>query len=314
MSKEEKLADAIDIVRALQLPRAQQNERTALCLLALLNLTPEKQWRQAENPLIGITPIMEWSALHYDAQYAPNTRETFRRQSMHQFMQAAVAIINPDKPGRPVNSPATVYQIEPSLLDLLKEYRTPEWDNRLGKYLGGRGSLIERYKRQREFQLIQVVVEDGQEIRLTPGKHNELAKMVLEQFAPRFTPGANVVYVGDTGKKWAYFDEAFQDKLGIEASSHGKIPDVVLHMEEEEWLILIEIVTSHGPMDPKRHRELAELFASTQMGIIYVTAFPTRSAFSKYVADIAWETEVWIADSPDHLVHFDGERFLGPYE
>lgn len=77
---------ALRILGELGLPRAQQNERSALCLLALLNLVPEQKWKQAGNPLIGITPIMDWAKAHYGADYAPNTREIFRRQTMHQFL------------------------------------------------------------------------------------------------------------------------------------------------------------------------------------------------------------------------------------
>jgi hypothetical protein len=35
---------------------------------------------------------------------------------------------------------------------------------------------------------------------------------------------------------------------------------------------------------------------------------------SRYLGEIAWETEVWVADAPSHLIHFNGERFLGPYD
>ena len=99
------ISDAINILAALGMPRAQQNERSALCLLALLNLTPDKKWRESEKPLLGITPVMDWARQYYKKDYAPNTRETVRRQTMHQFVDAGIALYNPDKPDRPVNSP-----------------------------------------------------------------------------------------------------------------------------------------------------------------------------------------------------------------
>jgi hypothetical protein len=104
-NKNDYIEAAQQIIVSLGLPRAQQNERSALCLLALLNLMPGKVWADAENPLIGITPIMDWAREHYDKEYAPNTRETIRRQTMHQFCDAGVTLYNPDKPNRPVNSP-----------------------------------------------------------------------------------------------------------------------------------------------------------------------------------------------------------------
>ena len=120
------LKAAQQIIVALGLPRAQQNERSALCLLALLNLPPGKPWTEASAPLIGITPIMDWAREHYGKDYAPNTRETVRRQTMHQFVDAGIALYNPDKPNRPINSPQTVYQIEPATLSLVRSFGTPE--------------------------------------------------------------------------------------------------------------------------------------------------------------------------------------------
>ena len=150
-------------------------------------------------------------------------------------------------------------------------------------------------------------------IHLRPGEHSELIKGVIEEFARRFVPGGTLVYVGDTGEKWTYFDEETLAKLGIVVDSHGKMPDVVLYHRDREWLVLVECVTSHGPVDGKRHGELAELFATSTAGLVYVTAFPSRSVMARYVSAIAWETDVWCADAPSHLIHFDGERFLGPY-
>ena len=92
------------------------------------------------------------------------------------------------------------------------------------------------------------------------------------------------------------------------------MPDVVLDYPEREWLVLVESVTSHGPVDGKRHEELARLFAKSKAGLVYVTAFPSRVIMARYLGKIAWETEVWCADAPSHLIHFNGERFLGPYQ
>lgn len=279
---------AQQIIVSLGLPRAQQNERSALCLLALLNLTPGKAWADAENPLVGITPIMDWAREHYGKEYAPNTRETFRRQSMHQFCDAGVALYNPDKPDRPVNSPKAVYQIEPAALARCNLNR----DTVLLALLG---------------------VAGNQRFTLGPGEHSELIRAIIEDFAPRFAPGSVLVYAGDTGDKWGYFDAALLAGLGVDVDSHGKMPDVVLHFVEKNWLLLVESVTSHGPVDGKRHAELAKLFAGSKAGLVYVTAFPNRSIMGRYLGEIAWETEVWVADAPSHLIHFNGVRFLGPY-
>lgn len=311
--KNDYIKAAHEIILSLGFPRAQQNERSALCLLALLNLSPGKAWSDAENPLMGITPIMDWAREHYSKEYAPNTRETFRRQTMHQLCDAGIALYNPDKPNRPVNSPKAVYQIEPAALTLFRTFGTPAWPGELQTYLAARETLVARYAKEREQNLIPVEIAPGKEITLSPGEHSELIRDIIEDFAPRFAPGSVLVYAGDTGDKWGYLDVALLAQLGIEVDSHGKIPDVVLYYTPKNWLLLVESVTSHGPVDGKRHAELAKLFSKSTAGLVYVTAFPNRTTMGRYLSEIAWETEVWVADAPSHLIHFNGERFLGPY-
>jgi hypothetical protein len=298
---------------SLGLPRAQQNERSALCLLALLNLSPKKTWTTSQNPFMGITPIMDWIRKHYKKNYAPNTRETFRRQTMHQFVDAGIAVYNPDKPDRPVNSPAAVYQIGPSALALLRSFDTPAWHDNLSAYLAEKETLAARYASDREQELIPVQVAPGMEIKLSPGEHSQLIRAIIEDLGARFVPGGVLIYAGDTGDKWGYFDAVLLAKLGVNLDAHGKMPDVVLYYPERNWLLLIESVTSHGPVDGKRHAELARLFASSTAWLVYVTAFPNRAIMGRHLGEIAWETEVWVADAPSHLIHFNGERFLGPY-
>lgn len=175
-NKNANIQDALKILAAFGLPRSQQNERSALCLLALLNLTPEKTWAQIESPLMGITPMMDFSRNHYGKEYAPNTRETFRRQTMHQFVAAGIALYNPDEPSRAVNSPKAVYQIEPETLALLKTYGGHLWDTTLLHYFSIRETLAARYAKAREQLLVPIQIAAGQEINLSPGEHSELIK------------------------------------------------------------------------------------------------------------------------------------------
>lgn len=321
MSRKEKqdgiqksIEQALEVLRSLGLPRQQQNERSALTLLSLLNLKPYDDWKDAQAPLMGITPMMEFFAEHYGKQYAPNTRETVRRQTVHQFLQAALIVSNPDKPSRPTNSPKAVYQIEPSALKLLREFGNSEWPQMVKKYLLSVESLKKQYAREREMLRIPVHVANGEEISLSPGGQNVLVKKIIDDFCAIFTPDGEVIYVGDTQEKWAYFDKTALLKLGVEIEEHGKMPDVVVHHVKKNWLVLIEAVTSHGPVNPKRRQELKELFAESKVGLVYVTAFLDRRTMFKYLEDISWETEVWVAESPTHLIHFNGERFLGPYD
>jgi hypothetical protein len=309
----QQILDAQSIIKMFGLPKAQQNERSALSLLAVLGMTPTSKWDQAQSPLIGITPIMTWLADHYDKKYAPNTRETIRRQTMHQFCDAGLALYNPDQPDRPVNSPRAVYQIEPNALTVIQAFGTGAWDNLLHAYLANSVTLVAQYAKERDHNLIPVQTSDGLSLTLTPGEHSELIRDIIESFAPRFAPDSLLIYAGDTGAKLGFFDTEKLAALGVKVDSHGKMPDVVLHYLKKNWLILIESVTSHGPVDGKRHAELAKLFSGSTIGIVYVTAFPNRAIMGKYLSEIAWETEVWVADAPSHLIHFNGVRFLGPY-
>ena len=313
MAEENKTADALQILGELGMPPAQRNDRSALCLLALLNLKKKVSWARAENPLIGITPMMEFARDHYEKLYAPNSRETFRRQTIHQMVAAGIALYNPDNPARPVNSPKAVYQIEPDTLTLLRSFGTAAWNKNLEKYLKTRQTLMARYAKEREMKKLPVKLATGETIRISPGDHSELIKAIIEEFAPRYVPDGVLIYAGDTGEKWGYFDKDLLTKLGVVVDGHGKMPDVVLFYPERNWLLLVESVTSHGPVDGKRHEELARLFANSEAGLVYVTAFPSRAVMSRYLGEIAWETEVWCADAPSHLIHFNGERFLGPY-
>lgn len=140
-----------------------------------------------------------------------------------------------------------------------------------------------------------------------------MIRAIWEEFGPRFVPGGQLVYAGDTGNKWGYFDEALLLSLGVSIDNHGKMPDVIIYYAEKNWLVLAEAVTSHGPVDSKRHDELLKLFSESKAGLVFVSAFPDKRTLTRYVDAISWETEVWIADNPTHLIHFNGTRFLGPH-
>jgi len=309
-----KITQARAVLQLLGLPKAQTNERSALTLLALIDLTPDKEWSDAENPLVGITPMMEFMATSYGKQYAPNSRETVRRQTVHQFVSAGVAVINPDNPSRPTNSGQTVYQLPDALVTTLRAYGTTDWDTRLTEWRSIAPTLIERWAKVRAMSMVPVTLPSGAQVALSPGGQNPLIKAVVEEFCPRFAPGGHVLYIGDTGDKFVVWEKDALEALGVAVNEKGKMPDLVVHDHERGWLLLVEAVTSHGPVDPKRQEELSLLFGDCEAGLVYVTAFMDRKTLAERLPSISWETEVWIADDPTHMIHFDGARFLGPYE
>ncbi len=307
------LEEALAILKDLGFPRQQQNERSALTLLALLDLKSNQSWSEAKSPLYGITQMMNFFAQNYGKQYAPNSRETVRRQTVHQFLDAGIIVANPDNPTRAINSGQTVYQIEPQILNLLKKYGSPEWGGSLRAYLVDVETLQKRYAQERELSRIPVRVVKEQTITLSPGGQNVLVELILREFTERFVPGGRLLYVGDTDEKFAYFDEQGLAEVGVTLEPHGKIPDIILYDETNNWLVLIEAVTSHGPITPMRQEELKRIFGQSHAGLVFVTAFLDRKAMKKELGSISWETEVWVAESPSHLIHFNGERYLGPH-
>lgn len=290
------------------------NERSALVLLALLGITPHSTWQEATNNTLRTVQIIEWISDHYNRSYAPNTRETIRRFTLHQFIAAALVEENPDQPDRPINSPRWCYRVTPRALELLHIYQQADFQQGLREYLTEVPGLVELYAQARELRRIPVTLPDGRALALSPGGQNVLIKQMIEDFCQFFTPGGRLLYVGDADTKWAMFAEEELAQLNVTVDEHGKMPDLVVYMPDRNWLVLMEAASSHGPVDAKRHGELAALFQDSTAGLVYVSCFPSRKEMRRYLAQIAWETEVWCADNPTHLIHFNGERFLGPYK
>ncbi|SES44567.1 BsuBI/PstI family type II restriction endonuclease [Actinokineospora terrae] len=301
------------VLESLGFDKERSNERSARILLALLQLKPGDSWSSATAPLLGTRAIMDWIRDQYGVDYKPNTRETIRRLTLHQFAEVALVEQNPDQPDRAINSPKWCYAIPPRVLEVLQAYGTGQFYGLVAQYLREQPGLISRYAAARSLERIPVALPDGRPITLSPGGQNRLIKKMIDEFCERFTPGGQVLYVGDADAKWAFFDEKSLVELGVVVDQHGKMPDLVVYFTAKNWLVLMEAADSHGPVDAKRHRELATLFGQSSAGLVYVSCFPDRQAMRKYLNQIAWETEAWCADNPTHLIHFNGERFLGPY-
>jgi type II restriction enzyme len=309
----DRLEEAQALLAALGLPKDQQNEMSGLTLLALANIGPDDHWTAAERRSLGVTKgIMAFMHETYGKNYAPNTRETVRRQVLHQFVQAGIADYNPDSPDLPTNSPRAHYAISEAALSAVRAYGTPGWKAARQQFLDEVGTLIEKYNGARKYHTVPVILPDGSRVTLSPGVHNELQAAIVMEFAPRFAPGAELLYLGDTAKKILVVQALALEQLGLSITRHDKLPDVVLHDTGRNWLLLIEAVTSHGPMNPKRVLELGNMLSGSHAWPVYVSAFPDLASFRSHMRDIAWETEVWLADNPDHLIHFNGDRFLGP--
>ncbi|MBQ1994379.1 MAG: restriction endonuclease [Lachnospiraceae bacterium] len=304
-----KLEDAKEILKDCGMPVQQQNDISAYTLLTLAEVDPEMEWAQATNSWKRIHDVLEFASEKYEKTYAENTRETIRKNCMHQFREGAIVEDN----GKATNSPNYRYRITYETLELIRSYNTESYVEILSAYLKERETLVEKYtsKKQMEMMLVKI---NQEELNFSPGKHNELQKAIIENFAPRFAPNAECLYVGDTIKKDLIKNVEKLSNLGFEITLHDKMPDVVLYCEDKNWIYFIEAVTSVGPMSPQRIIEIEEMTKGVKAGKIYITAFPDFLTYKKFSEDLAWETEVWLSDLPDHMIHLNGDKFMGPRE
>ncbi|MBN2115249.1 MAG: Eco57I restriction-modification methylase domain-containing protein [Anaerolineales bacterium] len=307
-----KIEQAQGILEVLGLPSAQQNEISALTLLTLAQLSESTPWKNAKSESLRVHDILGEIKRRYGREYAENSRETIRRRVLHQFEQAGIVIRNVDDPERPTNSGLNNYVLSDLVLDAIRSYGTSQWKVKSKNFVDQQGRLLDVYQKAKEQTKIPLQIAEGKVYKLSPGRHNKLEVAIVEEFGPRFAPGAKLIYLGDTANKTLILDEAAFTRLGIPVSQHDKFPDVILYDPKRKWLFLIEAVTTHGPVSPKRQMELGKLFEKCKTGKIYVTAFLDFTTYKKYANDIAWDTEVWIAEMPSHMIHFNGDRFLGP--
>ena len=302
-----KFDEAKAILNALQVPTRQQNNMCCCVLLAMSNVLEDTPWKKATNSWIRIHDVIAFASDNYNIIYAENSRETIRKQAMHHFRNAAFIEDN----GKATNSPNYRYRLTDEMLVLIQSYGTDKWDRNLTAFKKAHSSLVELYASKRTMRKMPVKI-NGKDFTFSPGKHNELQKAIIEEFAPRFAPNSECLYVGDTTEKDLVKDVDKLRSLGFEITLHDKMPDVVLYSEDKNWLYFVESVTSVGPMEPKRIKEIEEMTSNVTAGKIYVTAFLNFKTFKKFSESLAWETEVWIADMPDHMIHLNGDKFLGP--
>ena len=305
-----KITEALDILKQFNVPKNQQNERSALALLALLSLKEKDSWKKSKKTLIRVHDMMQFIKIHYHRTYAENSRETFRRQTLHQF-EKEVGIVerNADDPTRATNSPNTTWSVTDDALKIAKLYGDADWKKELSKFLKKIKRTVVSYKVKRDKNKLSITLDDS-EITFSPGKHNELQIDILNNFRKNFCPNAEVLYVGDTAHKMLYLNKKLLREINMDIKKHDILPDIVLLDKDKYRLYLIEAVSSHGPVSNKRMIELNEYFLDFDYKKIFVSAFPDFREFKRHVDDIAWETEVWLSEIPNHMIHFNGDKFL----
>ena len=299
------ITETRELLAALGLPKAQQSDICVLTVLGMADIKPEPDWSEATNNWLRIHDIIQFANANYPVSYAENSRETFRKQALHHFRTAAIVEDN----GKSTNSPNYRWRLTKEFANILQNIGIT--DAPLKAFLNNHERLVDIYASKKIMEKMPVKI-NGQNFSFSPGSHNKLQKAIIEEFAPRFAPGSECLYVGDTIEKDLVKNVAKLRELGFEITLHDKMPDVVLYREDKDWIYFVESVTSVGPMDPKRLVEIGQMTENVTAGMIFVTAFLDFKTFKKFSEKLAWETEVWIADMPDHMIHLNGDKFLGP--
>lgn len=303
----DKIDEAREFLLLVGMPKAQQADICCYVILAMAGIKPDMVWSEATNDWIRIHDIIQFVNAYYGTAYAENSRETFRKQALHRFRTAALVEDN----GMATNSPNYRYRLTEETLRMIKTMKTLMWEKSLQRFLQYHEKLVDIYASKKKMTMMPVKI-NGTDFKFSFGKHNELQKAIIEEFAPRFAPDSECLYVGDTTEKDLVKNIEKLTALGFEITLHDKMPDVVLYREDKNWIYFVESVTSVGPMDPKRILEITEMTRGVTAGKIFVTAFLDFKTYKKFSEELAWETEVWIAEMPEHMIHLDGDKFLGP--
>jgi BsuBI/PstI restriction endonuclease domain/BsuBI/PstI restriction endonuclease HTH domain len=319
-----KILEAVEILSRLGIPLEQlftfkqwrRVERLALVLLSLGDVRPDTPWLSVKSreDSVSITTrnIIDFINQHYSESISKGSYDDFKRKEIDLLLPDSIVI-----PGfverSAVNDSRSGYAICSTHVEAIRKFGTPDWDAAVESLLARKVSLREQLDTRRNLSMISITLPAGLELSFTPGNHNELQKAIIEQFLPRYGCGCEVLYIGDSSDKYLYLNREKLLKLGFPEPKHEELPDIIAFSEQQGWIYLIESVTSFGEISQIRKIELERITKKCTNPIIFVTAFPNRATYRKYCANLAWETEVWIASDPDHLIHLNGSKFLGPY-
>ena len=284
----------------------------AICFLAVAGVS--KDWRKAKlDTNLKSRDIIKVVNDLFEEKISSGSYDDIRRKGLKLLVLADLVINSGVNKGSATNDPTRGYALHPNFKNLIESYKTDTWDKKLKEFNKNRPNLSEILARKRDLEKIPVTLPGGKPLKLSLGEHNVLQKAIIEEFLSRYGGGASVLYIGDTSNKTLHIETDRLKELGVFELSHDELPDIIAYSKKYNWLYLIEAVYSSGPISETRLLELKKALGKCKSELIFVTAFLTRNDFKKWQMDIAWETEVWTADHPDHLVHFNGHKYLGPF-
>ncbi|MBU0691154.1 restriction endonuclease [bacterium] len=290
-------------------------ERMAVVFLAVIEVYDSRNWSKAKDLNDGrslttreIIPIVNE---YFSEEISSGSYDDIRRRDLEYPLLSSIIV--PTKPSTSRNDPGRGYALSSEYSPIVRKFGAEDWNNLVNEFLKQRETLSQSLVSKRVMSRVPVVLPDGKRLDFDYGKHNELIKAVIEEFLPRYGNNAEVYYVGSAEDRMLHYEEAKLREMKFYELTHAELPDVIAFSKNKNWLYLIEAVHSANPISAERHFKLKQLTSKCTAGLIYITAFNDKKSFRRFAADISWETEVWIASDPDHVIHFDGERFLGPY-
>lgn len=290
-------------------------ERMAVCFLAVVGVT--KDWKQAKSSIdnrhLKTRDIISFVNANFEEKISSGSYDDIRRKDLKLLVLADLVINSGDNPNAATNDPTRGYALHPDFKEVVVNFGEAIWDEKLAGFNKHKPDLAETLARKRTLNLIPILLPNGKPIELSLGDHNVLQKQIIEHFLPRFGSDCEVLYIGDTSNKMLHVEKDSLNKLKFFELSHDELPDIIAYSKKNNWLYLIEAVHGSGPMSEIRVHELKKILKDCTAELIFITAFLSRPVFKKWLTDIAWETEVWIADNPDHMIHFNGHKFLGSY-
>ena len=314
-----RIAEAIDLLASFGVPLGEtvrQQEQQAMVFLAVACLEPSTEWFDCKSAKDGIRlktrDIIAFQNSHYEENISFGSYDDVRRKHLKAAVEAGV-IIRPKGNISATNDPTRGYALSDEHADLVRQVENESYCELVAEFMSSRENLSESLARQRDFNAVPVTMPSGVTYKLSAGGHNELQRSIIQEFLPRYGYDAEVWYLGDSTDKSLILEETKFTAAGLPIPDHNELPDVIAFSREKNWVYFIEAVHSSGEVSEFRRRALMRLAQECKFGVIFITAFQSRKLFRKFVPSIAWETEVWIAEEPDHVIHFDGERFLGPY-
>ncbi len=294
----------------------RRKEKMACACLAVAGVTTSlKEARSMMNSVFLRTrDVIAFENEHYGENIAMGSYDDIRRKDLKPLTDLGYVVNSADFDMAATNNPTRGYALSAPFCKLVQSYGTKSWAKTLTLFTETQHKLREELERKRAAEKVPVTLPSGVNLELSAGEHNILQKRIIEDFLPEFGMGAQVLYVGDTSDKYLYRDEESLKAINFFELEHDELPDIVAYSKEKNLLFLIEAVHSSGPMSESRISALKDLLNDCPANIVFFTAFLDMKEFRKWLTQIAWETEVWIADIPHHLVHFNGCKFLEIYK